>query len=305
MPLLRPVTPAERDGRDTECIAAMATQQGGVASRAQLAALGLSRSAISRWVAAGRLHRIHPGVYSVGHSALSLDARLRAALLYGGGRAVFSHTTAAWLWRLIDVEPKRIHLTVPGRRSSLPGVRIHRSRHVNVTEHLGHRLTSVARTLVDLAAMLSYHDLRRALAEADYRRLLSVEELRSALKSGLHGSRALRRAIDQHLPELAQTLSVLEDRFLELCEAAGLPMPEVNAVLGGVKVDALWRGQRLVAELDGAVAHGGWAQASRDRERELALRSMGFRVVRYTWRQITERSTEVAADIRRQLATTG
>jgi predicted transcriptional regulator of viral defense system len=233
MPQACPVTPAQRDRRDTEVIAALATRQDGVVSRAQLGSLGLSRSSISRWVAAGRLYRIHPGVYSVGHAALSLEARLRAAHLYGGGRAVFSHTTAAWLWRLIDAEPKRIHLTVPGRRSSLPGVRIHRSRQVDATEHLGHRLTSVARTLVDLAAMLSYHDLRRALAEADYRGLFSVHEIRSALKPGLEGSRAVRRAIDQYLPELARTLSALEDRFLELCQTAGLPMPEVNAVLGG------------------------------------------------------------------------
>jgi REase_MTES_1575 len=163
-------------------------------------------------------------------------------------------------------------------------------------------VTSVARTLVDLAAMLSFRELRRALAEADYRRLLSASELSRALKSGRPGSRALRRALNQHLPQLAETLSILEQRFLELCEAAGLPLPEVNAKVGGMRVDALWREERLIVELDGAAAHGSWARASRDRERELALRRMGFRVVRYTWKQITERATEVVADLRRQLA---
>ncbi len=162
-------------------------------------------------------------------------------------------------------------------------------------------MTSVARTLVDLAAMLSFRELRRALAEADYRRLLCADEISLALKSGRPGSRALRRALDQHLPQLAQTLSVLEEHFLELCDAAGLPLPEANAKVAGMRVDALWRAQRLIVELDGAAGHGSRAQASRDRERELALRRMGFRVVRYTWRQITERGIEVVADLRCQL----
>ena len=305
MRALRRVAPAQRDKRDTEGLAALATRQRGVVSGSQLKALGLSRSAISRGVARGHLHRIHPAVYAVGHSALSIDARLQAALLYAGRGSAFSHTTAAWLWRLVEAEPKRIHLTVPGRRSSLPGVRVHRSRHVESVEHRGFRVTSVARTLVDLAATLSYRDLRRALAEADYRKLLSVDEVASVLKPGLHGSRTLRRALGQHLPQLACTLSVLEERFLELCETAGLPLPEINAQVAGMKVDAMWPEQRLIAELDGATAHRGWAQVNRDRERELLLRQVGFRVVRYTWQQITERSAQVTADLWRELDAPG
>jgi very-short-patch-repair endonuclease len=302
MPPLRPDTPAERGKVDTERLAQLASSQSGVVSRAQLVSLGVSDSALSRWVQARRLHRIHPGVYAVGHSVLSLDGCLFAALLYGGDEAVFSHTTAGWLWRLIDADPKRIHLTVPGRRSSLPGVRVHRSRDVARATCRDLPVTSVARTLVDLAGVLSFRQLRRALAEASYQNLLSIPEVKSVLKPGRHGSRALRRALHQHLPQLARTLSVLEERFLELCHATGLPLPEINAQVGGMRVDAMWREQRLVAELDGAAAHGGWAQVSRDRERELALRGMGFRVVRYTWQQITERAGEVVADLRQQLA---
>lgn len=301
MPVLRPVTPAHRGKVDTERLAELAGRQSGVVSRAQLESVGVSDSAMSRWVQSHRLHRIHPGVYAVGHAALSLDGRLIAALLYGGDDAVFSHTTAAWLWRLIDAEPKRIHLTGPGRRSSLPGVRLHRSRDVAKATCRELPVTSVARTLVDLAGMLSFRELRRALAEADYRDLLSIPEVKSELKQGRQGSRPVRRALHQHLPQLAHTLSILEERFLELCHATGLPLPEINAGIGRMRVDALWRQHGLVAELDGAAAHGSWAQASRDRERELALRRMGFRVVRYTWRQITERPTEVVADLREQL----
>jgi hypothetical protein len=301
MPPLRPVAPTQRGKIDSEALAALANRQAGVISRAQLHSVGVSDSAVSRWVQARRLHRIHPRVYAVGHSVLSLDGRLFAALLYGGDEAVFSHTTAGWLWRVIDAEPKRIHLTVPGRRRSLPGVRVHRSRQVEPAEQRGLRVTSVARTLVDLAAVLSFRDLRKALAEADYRGLLSLSGVAEVMKPGLEGSRALRCAIDRHIPQLACTRSVLEDRFLELCEGAGIPMPRVNANVAGMQVDALWPVEQLVVELDGAAAHGGWSAASRDRERELALRRLGFRVVRYTWRQITERPTEVVVDLRDQL----
>src|SRR5436190_12537458 len=104
MPLLRPVTPAQRGRIDTERLAGLAKRQSGVVSRAQLESVGVSDSAVSRWVQARRLHRIHPGVYALGHTALSLDARLVAGLLYAGDEAVLSHTTAAWVWCLIDTE---------------------------------------------------------------------------------------------------------------------------------------------------------------------------------------------------------
>jgi hypothetical protein len=163
-------------------------------------------------------------------------------------------------------------------------------------------VTSVAKTLLDLAAILSFRQVRRSLAQADYLGLLNAEEIAAVLGKGRRGSKALRRAVALHLPQLAETLSALEERFLELCEVAGVPIPEVNAKVGRMRVDALWREHRLAVELDGAAAHGGWGQVSRDRERELVLRREGFQVVRYTWKQITERATEVATDLRGLLA---
>jgi very-short-patch-repair endonuclease len=103
------------------------------------------------------------------------------------------------------------------------------------------------------------------------------------------------------MPQLARTLSVLEERFLGLCESAGLPMPEVNARVGRMRVDALWRERRVIVELDGAAAHGSWAAIKRDRERELTLRSSGFLVLRYTWEQVTKRADAVSAELRRVL----
>src|SRR5919106_4728196 len=111
MPDLRQVRLAERDKVDAEGLAKLAAGQHGVLSSRQLRAAGMTRAAISRWTKAGRLHRVHPRVYALGHAALSLDGHLSAALLYGGDQAVLSHTTAAWIWSLIDAEPTRIHLT--------------------------------------------------------------------------------------------------------------------------------------------------------------------------------------------------
>src|SRR5215208_401293 len=268
MPKLRQIRLAQRDKIDAEVLVRLAEGQCGVLSSLQLQAAGLTRAAISRWTKAGRLHRIHPHVYALGHAALSLRGRLWAAVLYAGPDAVLSNTTAAWLWGLIDVEPTRIHLTVPGRRPSLPDVRIHHSRQVERGERQALPVTTVARTLLDLAAMVTPRQLRRALAEADYRGLLDSREVVSTLGRGRPGSSALGEALRRHMPQLAESLSILEERFLELCESAGLPLPEVNAKVGHMRVDALWRGAGVAVELDGGPAHGGIAAMKRDRDRE-------------------------------------
>jgi hypothetical protein len=162
-------------------------------------------------------------------------------------------------------------------------------------------VTSVPRTLLDLANILSPRQLRRALAEADYRGLLDPIEIESVLGRGRPGSRALKAALRGHLPQLAETLSVLEERFLELCQSAGISLPEVNAGIGRMRVDALWREQRVVVELDGGPAHGGAAAMKRDRDWELALRSNGYFIVRYSWEQLSNRPVEVARDLRHLL----
>ena len=299
---LRRVTPAQRGKVDKERLTRLAESQGGVLSRAQLESSGVSDSAISRWVAAGWLHRIHRGVYALGHRALSIHGRLHAARLYAGDAAAFSHTTAAWLWQIIENEPTRIHLSHPGRRQSLPEVRVHQGRPVGPLDCRGFPATPPARTLLDLATILTSRQLRRAVAEADYRSLLDVRELDLVLGRGRPGASALRAALHRHMPALARTFSALEERFLELCEKACLPQPEVNARVGGMTVDCLWCEQRLIVELDGGPAHGGPAAMKRDRERELALRAMGYTVIRYAWQQVTERPAEVAADVRSTLA---
>jgi hypothetical protein len=140
--------------------------------------------------------------------------------------------------------------------------------------------TTVARTLLDLAATLPFADVRRARAEADHRRLLRPQEVERVLGRGRPGSAALRGAVERHLPALAETLSALEERFLILCESSGMTPPEVNVTLAGLKVDALWRGQRVIVELDGHEAHSYPAAAERDRRRDLILRGAGYKIRR-------------------------
>jgi hypothetical protein len=266
-----------------------------------LDACGLRGSAISRWIADSRLHRVHPGVYSLGHRVLGIEGRLFAALLYGGAGSALSHTTAAWWWGVIAAEPKRIHVSAATVRRSLPRLCAHRPRELVAAVHRGLPVTTLERTLVDLGALVTADVLRRALAEADYLRLLDPAEALRHTRRGRKGSAALRRALAEHFPELARTLSVLEERFLTLCDRAGLPMPDVNATVAGLMVDALWENARVIVELDGRAAHGTPASIERDRQRELALRGAGYTVLRYTWQQVTREPAAVVGDLRAAL----
>ncbi len=162
-------------------------------------------------------------------------------------------------------------------------------------------VTAIAQTVLDFASVASFRRVRHALAELDYRRALDLDAIEGVLGRGRPGCELLRRAIAEHRPEMAYTRSEFERRFLELCEAAGLPIPKFNASVCGFKVDALWREQRVVVELDGRGNHGTAAQIARDHERDLRLRAAGFTVLRYSWRQLTDRRELVLADLRRAL----
>ena len=199
-------------------------------------------------------------------------------------------------------EPELTHVGTPGRAGSLPGVRVHRSSDTERVWLRGLPVTPVARTLRDAASHMPFDALRRALAEADYRGLLEPAAIEAVLGSGHPGSAALRKALDRHQPRLARTLSVLEERFLALCERSSIPLPEVNVTVAGMMVDALWRREGVAVELDGHLAHDSRAAIERDRRRDLALRANGYRVLRYTWQQVTGGPEAVAADLLSALA---
>ncbi len=281
----------------------LAERQFGVISAAQLLACGLSRTGIARWVAAGRLHRISLGVYAVGHRALSVEGRLGAALLGAGPGAALSHLTAAWWWGLLRFAGTRIHVSRAGRSGSTPATRVHCPSRVERVWHRGLPVTGIPQTLLDISPDSSEAAFRRAIAMTDHLGLANLPELRAEV-AGRRGCRRLHRAIDQHMPELARTLSPLEDRFLLFCEAEGLPIPEPNGVVAGYHVDAVFREQRLAVELDGRKTHGTPAAVVLDRRRELAIRGAGFRIVRYGDEQLEAQPHATATDLRSMLRLT-
>jgi predicted transcriptional regulator of viral defense system len=295
--------PTLRERTATLRVAEVAAQQWGVIDCGQLRDCGVSSSTVSRWCQAGRLHVIHRGVYALGHASIPVEGGLIAALLYAGPDAFLSHATAAWWWRVLDPEPPLIHVSVPGGRGgSVKGVRVHHPRTLQGARHRRLPVTTLPRTLLDFASVSSLHQVRRALAQADYLRLLEVEAVAEVCGQGRAGSTRLRRALERHDPRLAFTRSELEQRFLALCDAGGVALPEVNARVHGWTVDAFWRAERLIVELDGFDNHNSRAQIDRDRTKELRLREAGLAVTRYTWRQVTEEAAAVVTDLRRCLS---
>jgi very-short-patch-repair endonuclease len=285
---------AGKGAKDLE-IAALADPQYGVVSRAQLLHAGLTRNEIDHRVAAQRLRCVHRGVYAVGHSVLRVEGRWMAAVLACGEGAVLSHQTAASVWDLRRVGSGAIHVTVPGDpgRKKRDGIRLHRSTTLTASETTrvrGLPVTTPARTIIDLARTLSEDELERIVDEADRRGLVDFRELRSARSASLH---AVLRA---YAP--APTRSEMERRFLRLCRDHGIPRPETNTLIEGILVDFVWREQRFVVEVDGYRYHRAPRVFETDRAKDVHLTVRGWRVMRFTWRQITRRDAWVAAAVR-------
>jgi hypothetical protein len=282
-------------------LAVLATRQHGVVSHTQLRELGFGTRAIERRLEAGRLHRLHRGVYAVGRTAVSLEGRWMAAVLACGHRALLSHRGAAALWGLRPSEA--IDVTVPRGRHRRRGIVIHTARNLPADDQTIRRcipVTTAPRTLVDLASVVTAADLERSLEEAERLRLLDLAALQRVLERcpGRRGGRLLREIIGDALPGAAATRSELERRFLALCHQAGLPPPAVNARVAGFEVDTVWLEARLIVELDSHAYHRTWAAFERDRARDTALQLAGFRVLRVTHRRLEHEPGAVLAAVR-------
>jgi very-short-patch-repair endonuclease len=269
--------------RGDALIARIAGRQHGVVILAQLIDAGLTQSAIDRRVAAGRLHRLHRGIYAVGHTALGNEGRWLAAVLACGAGAVLSHRSAAEHLGMLAVKPGPVHVTILGDngRKQRPGLVIHRSSSLTsdaVTRRDGIAVTTPARTIADL---------RRTEA-----RSVVAQALRAASFKGWElGSEAGKD----------RTRSELERRFMRLCSRRHLQRPEVNQRLGPYTVDFLWPGSRLVVETDGWRGHRGRQAFEDDRARDAWLRSRGYEVLRFSWRQVVDEPAGVVAVLRRYL----
>lgn len=285
-------------------LASVADRQWGRVTWSQILVLGVDRALISRWIRGGYLHRSLPRVYAVGHSSGGAESDLAAALLYAGPGAMLSHVTAAWWWGLLDDPPRLTHVSTPRQCRSRPGIKVHARRSHERVWHRGFPTTTLPQLLLDLAAQEPLRTVRRALAKADYARILNLPEIEAILGRGRPGSRTLGAALAQHQPRLARTKSDNEVLFLEICEAAGISPPEANVYVAGWEVDALWRSERIAVEIDGYGNHRSRAQVRRDRQKDLTLRAHGFTPLRYSDEQLNDRRDEVIADLRRAGAPT-
>jgi len=297
---------AERERR----LATLAGRQYGVVGRWQLIELGFGDESIKGALASGRLHPLHRDAYAVGHRIVVKRGKWLAAVLAMGPEAFLSHESAAALWGLagdrpkVDVNAPRGRQVRPGRAS---GIKVHRCKFApdEVTVRDGIPVSTVARTLFDLAERSRPYELKNAWDEADRLHLLRVPEVVAVYERG-RGRRARPRIRPLLLAEqrhVADTASPLEDRFAAFAIAHRLPPPHTNVLVGKDVVDALWPAARLIVELDSWEFHAHRAAFEKDRDRDTDHLLAGYRTVRVTHRRLSEEPDRLAAQIRALLAT--
>jgi hypothetical protein len=284
-------------------LAHMAGRAHGVVTRARLLRAGVSSAEIEHRVSIGALLREHRGVYRVGHRAPSLEARYVAAVLACGDQALLSGRAAGYLLGLLKGRAPAPEVTAPTDRR-VPGVKTRRSYRLARDAMTWRKIpvTTVARTLVDLAAVLSADDLARACHEAGVRHHTTPAMVEAVLarRPRTPGAAKLRAILrgDVHV-----TLSKLESRFLKLLREAVLPLPpHTNRPAGGRRVDCRWPEQRLTVELDSYRYHHSRHAWERDRRREREAYARGDDFRRYTYGDVFERPQHMLAELRTLLA---
>jgi len=270
-------------GSIDRAIVAIAAKQHGVISLAQLLALGLSERAVQARAAAGRLHRIHRGVYAVGRPDVTIKGKWMAAVLACDDGAALSHQSAATLHGLLNARAGRVHVTVPRRTSGAKvGISVHRSTCLapqDRDEVDGIACTGVPATLLAIAATAPRNVLDSACNKAEMEGLLdrrAVEELLQRRRSQ-PGATRLRAALEVDGLGLDRTKSSLEKRFLRLARETGLPAPAVNAWMPipgeEIQCDFVWHRERVVVEVDAWETHGTRRAFRNDRRRDRLLRA--------------------------------
>jgi very-short-patch-repair endonuclease len=273
-------------------IAALATLQYGLISRAQALEAGCSPAFIEYRLATGRWEQLHPGVYRIAGVPGSWEQDVMAACLASGGRA--SHLSAAALHGLIERRSGSIEVVAEfGRHPRHASYIAHRTRRpLEETAFVGPiPVTTPARTLVDIAGVIGEAALEQAVHVAVRRKLVSRADLLNRLTtSGLPGLTKLRRVLDR-LGDGPATDGHLETEFLQLLRTLDVPEPERQHVIrrGGVAIaraDLAYPSERVVIELDGYEFHSSPAAFRQDRVRQNALQEAGYVVLRFTKRDI-------------------
>jgi very-short-patch-repair endonuclease len=308
VPILGVGSPVPVSGQIDDRIASIAELQRGRAARHQLLAAGISRSAIGRRLAAGRLIRVRSAVFAVRPVLAVPLAAETEALLACGRNVLLSHSSAAALWGIGGTSDGLVEVTVPRRRHlHAHGILAHRTRSIlprDVRVEQGLPVTSPARTLLDRAAVLTPFELEREVDEAlSVRRIVTREEILDVVDrgAGRRGAASLRRLLGRRTGE-AVTQSEAERLFLRLVREAGLPEPATQVRLAGYRVDFLWREQRVVFEIDGYRFHTSRRAFDRDRRKDLALKQARYDPNRVSRDQVKYEGLSVLAHVAAALA---
>lgn len=292
------------EARD-RAVAQLARKQHGVVSRDQLVALGIGKDGVAAAVQRGRLIRVHPRVYAVGHASLQPRARRLAAVLSVPG-AVLGYGSAAALWGLRPYSgvPELVVVGDGGRRRRGDLI-VHRARRLDVADRAvvdGIPATSWPRAMLDCASVVR-DGYGKMITRAEQSDLFDMNALVAAMERAPHhrGAARIRRALAELHPASSWSKSDLEDAMLRLCQRLDLAGPVCNAMVEGFEVDFLWLEHRLVAEADGWGFHKTRSAFQRDRTRDRALQLAGYRVLRFTYADVEYRPELVAVDLRRAL----
>jgi very-short-patch-repair endonuclease len=285
----------------------LARLQHGVVSSSQLRRAGVSHDIVERRVRAGLLKRMFHGVYLVGPVSAPY-AREMAALLACGDTAIISHQTAASVSKIAPAQAlgEPVHVISAHsdhrRRRHICARRISTLRADEVTMRGSIRLTTVERTLMDIAAVATARYVERALAEAYAQRLTTRAAVLAVLArhAGRPGIRQLTSLVTGAPPAL--TKSEAEERLLAHVRRVGLPAPRVNVRVQGYEVDFYWPRHRFIVEVDGFAYHSSADRFEGDRQRDSVLAAAGIQVMRITWRQLTEEHDTILVRLAQALA---
>jgi predicted transcriptional regulator of viral defense system/very-short-patch-repair endonuclease len=283
----------------------LAARQHGVVSTSQLEQLGYGKNSVAKAAKVGRLHRVHRGVYVVGHHRMTWHGRCMAAVL-AASPSVASHLSAAWLWGLLQSRPGTLHVTCRRSRHAERPFVTHTAdlARADLARRDGIPVTSLARTILDLAVDSRPRTVGRFIRQADDDKnfdLRAMEDLLDRTK-GHRGQAKVRAALEIYDETPAFTRSDLEKRFHEVVIAARLPAPSMNCFVAGFEIDAYWAEARFGVELDIFGTHGSRLSFEEDRERDDELLLAGIETTRVTGPRLAREPNAVIESVRRHLA---
>lgn len=266
----------------------------------QLEELEFTRKAIRHRLRTGRLRKLWPDVYAVGPQETTPQGWWMAAVLTCGEGACLSHDSANQNFGTRPTRPGPIHVSVPsGRRPRRKGIKVHRRTldPGEITTHSRIPTTVPLIALLDLAHAVGRKELERAIGEADRLGLISPDELRAGAEAhpGRPGAGRLKKTLDRHTFVLTHT--ELERRFVAIVKRVGLPLPDGQWRMGGIRVDFIWTDLGLVVETDGLTYHRTAAQQSEDLARDHASAARGLLTLRFSHAHVRYEPEHVQATL--------